>query len=302
MVEREGHGGPSHAQPRLWACVSCKGRVEFLRRTAPTVLGQRGLGYCLVDFDCPQSSGQLMLREYSEAAASDRLRVVRIAPQRYFHKARAHNAGAREAMDAGADYLIFLDADTQLETGFCDWLRPKLSPREFLIAGTHPNGLEDPGLVGLLVVPARAFVSTGGFDERFVGWGAEDLDLRLRLHLEQRLGYREIPLRWLTSLPHEDSLRTQFYAEKDCRLSNIRNHVLLANGLRRRGSVNLRDLDARGARLWRHVPARRAANSGPQRTVSVSNASAPAAASLSEHEQIAALNSEESRLCKRAIE
>src|SRR5678815_2665481 len=79
----------------LWVTVPCKGRLSFLQRTAPGWLDQPDVRYCLVDFDCPDRCGDWLERTFAAEVAAGRAVVERIGARPYFHKAAAHNAGAR---------------------------------------------------------------------------------------------------------------------------------------------------------------------------------------------------------------
>jgi GT2 family glycosyltransferase len=140
-----------------------------------------------------------------------------------FNKSCAHNAGAWRAIHEGAEYLCFLDADTVVLPGFGEYVARHVRPGKFLIAGLAPGGVDVASLTGLLVVPARAFAAVGGFDESFQGWGGEDIELRLRLHLVGGLSYGEVPLELLHPIQHDDSLRTRFYEERSVARSNATN-------------------------------------------------------------------------------
>jgi len=218
--------------PKLWVVVTCMGRLEFLRQTAPPVLGCPDVGYCLVDYSCPDRAGQWLTCTFEEEARAGRLLVEEIPGRSLFNKCEALNAGARRATQAGAEYLCFLDADTLVEPGFFEWAAGRLNPQRFLIAALE-NGKDVASLTGVLVVSAPAFAASRGFDQAFRGWGGEDLEFRLRLHLLQRLGYEDIPLSWLRPITHDDSLRSRFYEEKDVRSSNGRNFQLLEGKMAR---------------------------------------------------------------------
>jgi hypothetical protein len=246
--------------PKLCVTVPCKGRLDFLKRTAPAIVGQADVRYCLVDYDCPDDCGGWIERAFPEEIASGRLTVERVAPRPHFNKGAAHNIGARRLIRDGAEHVCFLDADTVCHPGFVDWLRAHLVPDRFLISGLTPTGAEHPGLVGFLVVPAPLFAASGGFDEWFEEWGGEDLEYRLRLHLEHGARYDEVPLSLFDEIPHGDDLRIRFRKLASPDASNRLNLVYWARKLRRRTGKSLVDLDAVAQRLFDRIPRR---NVGP---------------------------------------
>lgn len=237
---------------RLWVSVPCKGRLEFLRRTAPTLLAEPDLGYCLVDFDCPDHCGDWLEQSFPDELAAGRVLIERIAQRPFFHKAAAHNAGARRIAAAGGEHVAFLDADVSARPGFADWLGERMARHGFWIAGLDKDGWEHPGLVGFVALSMAAFAQSGGFDEWFRDWGAEDLEFRVRLLLEQGLEFGEVPVDLFDCLPHGDDLRVQHYQEKDMARGHLRNLAYFSCKLRRRGQ-SFATLDERAQRLIRRI-------------------------------------------------
>jgi len=219
------------AATKFCAIVSCKGRLEFLRRTAPRVLGVAELSYCLVDYACPEGSGDWLARAFPQALSGGRLMIEHVHAGPHFNKSAALNAGARRALRAQPEYLCFLDADTLIAEGFYPFLEGHARSTRFLIAGLRPDGTDPPSLTGVLVVPATAFAASSGFDENFSGWGGEDIEFRLRLHVLHGLSYARIPLQLLAPIEHDDALRVAFYEQRDLALSDRSNHVRLIHKL-----------------------------------------------------------------------
>jgi GT2 family glycosyltransferase len=142
-------------------------------------------------------------------ASSSRPAEVRV------HVAAARNRGARRALEQGADVLVFLDVDCLVAPGtlgaYDDAVRERpdvvwCGPVTYLRAADRPYPLHDlspldaphpvrpapaPGERLLddrwelfwslsFAVSAQAWERTGGFDEAYTGYGAEDTDLGQR--------------------------------------------------------------------------------------------------------------------------
>jgi hypothetical protein len=124
------------------------------------------------------------------------------AEGRPWNKCHAINRGARLA---NSDYVCTADVDVYFATNplpFC--LGSHASKTMFHIytywldmggdlKSARPAGLGGPG--GFQLLPRAAFVESGGYDERIIYWGQEDIDWPERL---KRLGYEMI---WLPE-PH----------------------------------------------------------------------------------------------------
>ena len=144
--------------------------------------------------------------------------------------------------------MCFLDADTVACPGLNRFLHESLHPDRFLVE------LQGRSLFGFLAVPAAAFVRMGGFDENIVGYGGDDIELRLRLHLVAGLGYVAAPPRLLRGLPHADDVRTQHYAQKSRELSNGQNLAYVRRRVREWTGRELFDLEPSVVRLYRRPP------------------------------------------------
>ncbi|HEY3495283.1 MAG TPA: galactosyltransferase-related protein [Polyangiaceae bacterium] len=201
---------PDAGRRSIWIVVTCMARLAFLRRTAPAALAQPELCYCLVDYSCPEGSGDWFRATFKHEIEAGRAALVSVPGRRYFQKTVALNAGGREALARGAEYLCFLDGDTILKPGFGAWVVATVRPSRFIVAARRPDGTDVSGLQGLVVMPAPAYQRTGGYDEQMRGWGGEDVDMRLRLGGELKLRCERVPLRLLECIEHGDDLREKY--------------------------------------------------------------------------------------------
>jgi hypothetical protein len=230
----------------MWCIVTCKGRLEFLRRTAPTIVDRRASGYCLAECSCPQQSGQWLEQCYPER---EDVVVERVPDCEVFHKTRANNRGAARARSLGATELVFLDADTLVNDGAFEAIRSLLSPGHFVIAGRTPEDRCVRSLTGFIALSSEDFFKSGGFDETFRDWGAEDIEFRLRLLFELGLVPRELPFGLVEPIAHDDSLRSEFYSEKDIERSRHRNNDQLLRKLQSWSGTGFAGQTGHAARL-----------------------------------------------------
>ena|SRR5690348_16409800 len=79
--------------------------------------------------------------------------------------------------------------------------------------------------------------AVGGFDERYEGWGVEDLDMRLQISLFTNAIFGEVSLSLLTAVPPDEELRTQFYAEKNAKVSDQKLHSGGTGDIARRTAI-----------------------------------------------------------------
>lgn len=186
--------------PRVSLIATCMGRLAHLRRALPTWTGQPDAEVVLVDWSCPDGSGDWVADAHPEA------RVVRVPGQPFFHHSAAKNAGAAAAR---APWLAFVDADVLLAPDFGERVFPGLVEPAFWVAERGPKEL-----TGTVLCPREAFEAVGGYDEAMVGWGSEDVDFFRRL-AARGLPKRTFPADLLTGLPHGDELRVAHTPLKD---------------------------------------------------------------------------------------
>lgn len=179
-----------------------KSRLNHLMRSLPRMHDQ-GCPVVLVDYACPEASGAWAHQNIPG------VQVLRVE-ESVFSVAKARNLGAAIAK---TEALLFVDADVLIPGNFLSILSPEYRPDRFIrFLGQGPSAQQ--GTWGLCVVPREAFVTVGGYDECFRGWGGEDDDLYYRL---KNMGLKEavFSASILETIPHPDHLRTAHYEQKD---------------------------------------------------------------------------------------
>lgn len=200
---------------------TCKGRLEHVKQSSKSFLeaAKENTDYLLVDYNCPEKTGDWILENYSN---SENVHVLKTGEgQGFFHKTVALNAGAKYAIaNLNPDYLMFFDADTIIKPGFFEYINPLLKNDRYLIVQPSMNALD---LTGFIIVPVKMFRESGGYETSFRDWGIEDLEFRLRLYAKHNFRFNIIGFDYLDSIPHNDDLRVKFYSEKERFVSDFRN-------------------------------------------------------------------------------
>jgi predicted glycosyltransferase involved in capsule biosynthesis len=203
---------------------TCKGRLNHIKQTSKSFIESTpdSCGYLIVDYNCPENSGKWVLNTFSNTGRVDSLKMISRPEE--FHKTIALNAGSKYAINKmGAEYLLYFDADTIIKPGFVEQIIPILSKKRFIIA--EPTAEDD--LTGLLILHKSLFLESGGFENSFRSWGAEDLEFRLRLFAKHNYQFDIVGCENLASIYHDNDLRVKFYKEKDIDFSNKRNFYRL---------------------------------------------------------------------------
>lgn len=181
--------------------TTCKGRLHHIKETLPLLAEQAEKEIIVVDYSCPQKSGEWVEKNYPQA------HIVRVNNDG-FNVSDARNQGAHNVT---SDFICFIDADVKVYPGFFEWLQDNLNPFCFYTIATS-NGPNE--LFGTTIVPIHAYKLIQGYDVLFSGWGGEDDDLYYRLKTS---GFSQLkmPAHFFDSIKHDDAQRTQFYEIKD---------------------------------------------------------------------------------------
>ena len=181
----------------LSVIITCKGRLEHLRRTLPAAVEHlAGAEFILVDYDCPQHAGDWALANLPTVT------VVRVKDRPHFSCAKSRNAGAARAT---APWLLFMDADDLLTAPLLAEIQSRQASGVFLLPDPRP-----PILYGMVAVARADFEAVGRYDEIFEGWGCEDVEFLGRLEAHG-LRPAKFDARSIIGIEHEDSARTQFH-------------------------------------------------------------------------------------------
>lgn len=205
--------------------ITCKGRLKHLKQTLPLTL-----------YDLPSDAEVIVVDHHCPDGTTDwvnaylyRHPVVPV-PVRdgdpYFNKVKCNNLGWQVAVERGAKHLLFIDADTVTSPEFFAEVLEKARTDRFSIVDPYQHNTD---LTGILSCPALAMVESSGYDERFRNWGDEDIEMRLRLYAKHGFKFNLLSSDYLSSIPHGDKERTQFYQIKDRDESHQENKRHLKN-------------------------------------------------------------------------
>lgn len=183
--------------PILSVVTVCKGRLGFLKQTAPRLQGIPGLEHVVVDADCPDGTAEWCRANLPGAVC------IRSGPMPIFNKSVALNAGLQAAR---GKWVLILDADVFLNDPgeFMSWITPRLNEDEFFTSSVW-----EEGRAGILVAPTSKILPRGyaGFD----GYGYEDDEMCWYLSKRKGLRPRTMSGRRFRHIPHDRGLCSAHY-------------------------------------------------------------------------------------------
>ena len=193
--------------------TTSKGRVEHLKRSLPKMIGQPSTEVIVVDFSCPQGTGDFVRAHFPQA------RVVAVDGEPHFSNWKARNAGASAA---SSDVLVFCDADTILADDAIARISDTLPEKAFgyfvraSTARFNTSGLRlaSNQLRGFHAIPSADFRRVGGYDEVLRGYAAGgDTDLEERLKLISVAPCPLDPAVVASVIEHDNASRTEHHAD-----------------------------------------------------------------------------------------
>lgn len=183
---------------RVSYCTTCKGRLHHLKQTLPVNLaaeaGNPNVEFVILDYGSEDGLGEWIHANYQPEIESGRIRYAR-SEQPHFRMAHAKNMAHRVAT---GDILCNLDADNVIAPDFSKYLVEQFSRNPHSVVSVHPLTVSEKrkkaeplvvdgkrmrigdGFGGRLAISSQDFYRIGGYDERHVGWGMDDVNFALR--------------------------------------------------------------------------------------------------------------------------
>ena len=187
--------------------VTCKGRLEQLKRSIPTMMLQdTDLDYnvIVVDYRCPDGTFEWVKKQNAPGLGA--VRVLDDLP--HFNLSHARNIGS---VWASSHVYSFVDADVSIAPR---WIRESAQPvRNGKFMATRPDWSRAG--CGICSVMAVAFHTVNGYGEDLKGWGWEDQDLFRRVGKRYPVG--AYPANLLSIQKHGADKRLEFYEDKRLR-------------------------------------------------------------------------------------
>ena len=247
------------------SCVtSCKGRLGHLKRAMPLSLANspEDVEFVVVDYDCPQGAAAWLMGRYPAEIKSGRILVVKVDDAPSFYNCHAANVGF---LCASGDLICKLDADNYVREGFIEFVAENVHEGLIAIPDARRWGGERkpaPQAAGRLAIWKSHFVEIGGYNEDFVDWAWDDVEIveRSVRHGTTRILIPRALLKGM--IRHNNAMRKAFLKNKE---GTPIKGIWEAQKLIRDRSAAKNLLVANAGREWGRASV--AINGGPERLI-----------------------------------
>ncbi len=219
---------------KLSFCTPCMGRYHHLKITLDHNLETiarcgAAVEWIIVNYNSRDGMHE-GLREYVRFIESGHLAYYHTTDFQYFSSPHSKNLAH---LLAGGDYVVNLDADTFINTeGVARLLR---------IFEQHPDAVLR-GFTGLVGLKKSHFLSLGGYDEDFAGWGFDDDDLVSRARQAKLQYIEEEGL--VSRIEHDDAERIMNFDPAMLELFEVRDASQMRWEMQRRNyNLSVKNLE-----------------------------------------------------------
>ena len=133
--------------------TTSKGRLHHIRQTLPLIVAQSPAEIMVVDYACPQQTGDWVEAHYGP------VKGLRVSDDPGFCVSSARNIGA---LETSSPWLLFIDADVEVAPGLVDWVRKFAAPNSYYVPVPSVGQRADRELDGTVLVERKAFERIGG--------------------------------------------------------------------------------------------------------------------------------------------
>lgn len=184
--------------------TTCKGRLHHLQKTLPRSISQTaGIDreFIILNYNSGTDLNEWIKDKFSDELDEGIIKVYWTHWKKYFHHSHAKNMGVRKAE---GDIVVNLDADNYATEGFGEWLLEQFQRDPDIVCGY--NSFRIAGASGRIAILREHFNKLRGYDEKFIGWGFEDIQFRDRA-VEMGLELIDIPMKFIDVIKHTNKER-----------------------------------------------------------------------------------------------
>jgi len=193
--------------------TSCMNRTHHLKQTYLKNIENSITNKCEVEFVLLNYNSTDDLDDFVKNELRDvnvELKYIKTNKPKYFNMSHAKNTLGKSS---SGNLLCWLDADNRTQKGFIEFVLNEFSENENSVLRVEYSS-ETAGMCGRVVCSKQNFNMVRGYNEKFKGWGYEEIDFCERLK-KLRCKLKNIPLKFLGKIEHTEHERMCNYSEHE---------------------------------------------------------------------------------------
>lgn len=172
-------------------CITCMNRIYQLKKTLLKNIRDnedyQNLEFILLDYNSVDGMEAWAKKHFSVYINNGRLKYYKTFEPTFFNHSHAKNLAVKLS---GAEIVCNINADHYTGKGFANYVNDAFNKNERIVITPIPQQfytrtIHDPAgeLWGKFCIKKNDFLNVGGFDERMMKFGNDDIDLINRLNL-----------------------------------------------------------------------------------------------------------------------
>ncbi len=165
-------------------CTACMNRISHVKKTLVRNIKDNekndNIEFVLLDYNSSDGLEKWVKSTLRKYIKTGKLKYFKTKEPLVFNRSHSRNIMFKLAQ---GKYICNVDADNYIGKGFTEYLLStfKKHPNCFIVADTNREYYDIRDALGRFSCRKDDFLSVGGYDESFVGYGPEDRDLYARL-------------------------------------------------------------------------------------------------------------------------
>lgn len=195
-------------------CITCMNRAKHIKKTLRKNMRNNAaypyLEFVLLDYNSQDDLQEWVFKHFKKEIASGRLVYYQTKKPQAFEMSRAKNMAHQLA---SGEVVCNLDADNYAGYDFAFYINSvmdinshSIGAQDYIHKKNIFTGSPISDCGGRIFLLKEFFTKLGGYDERFVAYGCEDIDFKMRA---KRFGltFQYIPRYFLKAIRHTNRLR-----------------------------------------------------------------------------------------------
>lgn len=202
-------------KPTLCFFTVVMNRLHHLEQTLSANLASNALPttkFLILDYNSDDGLQDYIINNFSDELKAGRLEYHRYAHAKYFSHSHSRNLAVKLT---DTEFVCNVDADNFTGKDFDKYLQSQFAAHPKVLISGLSNPLNMYGAFGRMSTRREDFLTVGGYDESFEGYGFEDYDLVSRL---QENGVQKVLIHdpaFLETLSHDNDVRVAREWTKD---------------------------------------------------------------------------------------